>query len=171
MRYWLTGIIVFFVYLGIYLYIVGQLVPGAHLAESGYFGVLDNWQELIFKQRSPFLFESFGFVSLGYFAVFLSLNLLFGVLLSTLVAANIIVSIYSFFALGLKGGRGFMALIGTIPALLSGAACCAPLLILILGIQLSATLLSAFAFLVPVAIFLLLGSLWLALKRIQSGKF
>ncbi len=170
MRYWLIGSVIFFVYLGLYLYVSGFIIAGSDLKGLV---VLPHWQDLIFKQRSPFLFESIG---AWYFAPYFTLlfsvpNFILGLVLSFLVAANMVISFYSFRSLGLKGGRGLLNLIGTIPALLSGMACCAPLLILILGIQLSATLLSAFALLVPLAIILLVGSLWLALRRMRSRQF
>lgn len=167
-KYWVIGILIFLVYLFLYLWIIGQLI---FLIHSFDLEILPSWNELLFKQRSPFLFESFGVLYLYKIAVFLSLNLLLGIILSFLVAANIVISVYSFIALRLKGLKGFGMLVGTIPALLSGAACCTPLLILLLGVQLSATILSVFAFLVPIAILLLLGSLWLGLRRITSGKF
>lgn len=176
MKYWFLGIAIFLIYLVLYLYISGFLIfysLGAFESSPGGFKVLSNWQNLIFKQRSPFLFESIGSWSLApYFTIFLSVpNLLLGAFLSFLVAANIVASIYSFRSLGLRGGRGLLTLLGTIPALLSGAACCAPLLILILGIQLSAALLTTFSLLVPVAIIFLSFGLWLAIRRIKSGQF
>jgi hypothetical protein len=39
--------------------------------------------------------------------------------------------------LALRGGRGFASLVGTIPALVGGAACCVPTLILMIGLQMS----------------------------------
>jgi hypothetical protein len=52
-----------------------------------------------------------------------------------------------------------------LPALLSGAACCGPVILLVLGIQASGVLLTAFNALLPLATILLLGSLvWIGQK-------
>jgi len=52
-----------------------------------------------------------------------------------------------------------------LPALLSGAACCGPVVFLVLGIQASGVLLTAFDALLPLAAILLLGSLvWIGGK-------
>lgn len=168
--YWLIAVAVFVLYLILYFYFIGYLIFTA--SENFTFQWLPNWQDLIWRQRSPLLFESVAIFQTPLFTLFISIpNLIIGIILSLLVAANIIVSIYSFQALGLRGVRGLGILVGTVPALLSGAACCAPLLIVFLGIQLSAGLLGVFAFLVPLAIILLLASLLWSLSRIRSGKF
>lgn len=168
--YWAIGIAVFVLYLILYFYFIGYLI--FIVSEDFTFRWLPSWQDLIWRQRSPLLFESVAMYKTPLFTLFISIpNLIIGIILSLLVAANIVASIYSFQALGLRGVRSLGMLAGTIPALLSGAACCTPLLVLLLGIQLSAGLLGVFAFLVPLAIVLLLASLLWSLNRIRSGKF
>lgn len=168
--YWLIGIAVFILYLILYFYFIGYLIFSA--SENFTFRLLPSWQDLIWRQRGPLLFESVAIYKTPLFTLFISIpNLILGILVSFLVAANVVVSAYSFRALGLRGVRGLGMLAGTIPALLSGAACCAPLLVLFLGLQLSAGLLGVFAFLVPLAIVLLSASLLWSLNRIRSGKF
>lgn len=54
-----------------------------------------------------------------------------------------------------------------IPALLSGAACCGPLVLIILGLQASSVLITAFQLLVPVAAVLLVGSLLLIGRQVD----
>jgi len=62
------------------------------------------------------------------------------------------------------------ALIGTIPALISGAACCVPTLILVIGLQLTATLATVWSLLVPIGAALLLASLWWSLHRMTAER-
>ena len=54
------------------------------------------------------------------------------------------------------------AILASLPAVLSGTACCGPVVLIVLGIQASSVLLTAFQFLLPVAVLMLLGSLALA---------
>jgi len=67
-------------------------------------------------------------------------------------------------ACGLEASTGVLA---GVPALLSGAACCGPTILLVLGIQASGTLITAFELLVPVAIVLLVGGLLLIGRRVD----
>lgn len=80
--------------------------------------------------------------------------------LGVLVAANIAVSYYGFRAFGMRGVRGMHALVGTLPARISGATCCVPTLILVIGLQLTATLAAIWSLLVPISAVLLALSLW-----------
>jgi hypothetical protein len=59
-------------------------------------------------------------------------------------------------ACGLESSTGVLA---GVPALLSGAACCGPTILLVVGVQASATIITGFQFLVPLAVVLLVGSL------------
>lgn len=70
----------------------------------------------------------------------------------------------------MRGVRGMHALIGTVPALISGAACCVPTLILVIGLQLTATLATVWSLLVPISVVLLLMSLWWSLHRINAER-
>jgi hypothetical protein len=135
------------------------------------FKLLSNWTELIFRQRSPFLFESIGVIYLGPIKLFLSIgNFLIALILGVLVGANISVSYFSFRSLSLRGTKGFVSLIGTIPAIIGGAACCVPTLILVIGLQLTATLAAIWSYFVPLSAFLLLVSIWWSLRRTQKRK-
>lgn len=133
--------------------------------------ILRDWQELVFRRRGPFLFEPIGAVYLGPLALYLSIpNLLIAFVLGLLVAANVAVSYYGFRTLGMRGLTGLRALIGTIPALVSGAACCVPTLILVIGLQLTATLATVWSLLLPVSAVLLLASVWWSLRRIGEQR-
>lgn len=174
-KFLIIGIVAFILYVFIYLWAAGFLLFGFKepVAEFFSFKILPGWENLIFQQRAPFLFESIGSLVLTpYITLFLSIpNIVLGLILSILVGANIVVGVYTFRRLGLKGGRGIINLAGTIPALLTGAACCTPLLIIIIGVQLSAVLLTAFSLFIPIAILLLFASLWWALRRIKTQQF
>lgn len=55
------------------------------------------------------------------------------------------------------------------PALFSGAACCGPTILLVAGIQASATLVTGFQLLVPVAVAMLVGSLLLVGRQVDPA--
>jgi len=173
-RYWLTAIVIFFLYIIVYLaatqfLIFTQRMEGA----DGFFAIkiAENWREIMFRQRAPFLFESIGAIYLGGIKLFISVpNMLLAGALGALVGLNIAVSYHSFRALSLRGPQGFMQLIGTVPAILSGAVCCVPTLILVIGLQLTATLATAWSFFVPLSFLLLAMALWWSLYRIKNQK-
>jgi len=131
--------------------------------------LLPDWRSLAFRQRGPFLFEPIGVLQLAPLAIFLSIpNLAIALGLGLLVGANVAASYYGFHALGMRGLRGIHALIGTIPALISGAACCVPTLILVIGLQLTATVAAVWSWLVPASALLLVISLWWSLRRMVA---
>jgi hypothetical protein len=133
--------------------------------------VLPEWRNLVFRQRGPFLFEPIGAVHLAPLAIFLSIpNLVIAIVLGLLVGANVAASYYGFRELGMRGVRGLHALIGTIPALISGAACCVPTLILVIGLQLTATVATVWSWLVPISAVLLVISLWWSLRRMVAER-
>lgn len=174
-RFFIAALVVSIAYIVVYLLAVGHLVFTSRMEPSESFfavKILPRWQELLFRQRSPFLFEPIGVVYFGpNIKLFLSIpNLLLSATLGSLVGINIALSYYGFRNLGLSGRRGILSLIGTIPAVVSGAACCVPTLILVIGLQLTATLATIWSFFVPLSTMLLLLSLTWSLKRIQSKK-
>jgi hypothetical protein len=171
-RYSRTAWIVFFAYLLLYLVVTGFVVfsaGGEHLVFG--INIASNWQDNIFRMRAPFLFESIGVVYLTeYVAVFLSIpNLILASILSTIVSWNIAVSYYIFRMVGWKGKSGVVSLVGTIPALLGGAVCCVPTLIIVIGLQFTATLATVWAWFVPLSFVLLVASLMWALKQAQEN--
>jgi hypothetical protein len=173
-RYLITGIISIIVYFIIYLAATRFLILSFRIEPmESFFGfkLLSNWTVLIFRKRSPFLFESIGVIYIGPIKLFLSIgNFLIALVLGILVGSNISVSYFGFRSLSLRGARGIVSLIGTIPAIIGGAACCVPTLILVIGLQLTATLAAVWSYFVPLSAVLLILSLWWSLRRIQKRK-
>lgn len=123
------------------------------------------------------------FASLGFFRydaiavvvvgpltyLFSPLNLLVALALSVLVGANFALSYLGVVqprACGLESSTGVLA---GVPALLSGAACCGPTILLVVGVQASATLITGFQLLVPVAVLLLVGGLLLVGRQVDPA--
>ena len=121
-----------------------------------------------FVSTGFFRFDAIAVISVGpVIYLFSPLNVVLASVLATLVAANLALTYLGWVqpsACGLEASTGVLA---GVPALLSGAACCGPTILLVLGIQASGTLITAFELLVPVAIVLLVGGLLLIGRRVD----
>jgi len=112
------------------------------------------------QSTGTFLWEPIARVDAGIVGyLFSPLNTGLGLLLGVLVGLNLGVAYLAWRqpkACGISAGSGFLA---AIPALISGSACCAPVLLVVLGIQASGLLLLAIDVALPLGVLLLLGSL------------
>lgn len=123
----------------------------------------------LFEQRAPFQYEPVAFVALGPIEfLFAPINVIVGLVISLLVGLNLAVSWVAWrspSACRISPGAGMIA---GIPGLLSGFACCGPTLLLIIGIQASAGLITMFQWLVPVAVIMLLLTLLWVGSRVED---
>lgn len=90
---------------------------------------------------------------------FSPLNTLLGGGIAALVGLNLSLSylgIVQSRSCGVSAGAGVVA---GVPALLAGGTCCAPVVLLVLGVQATGTLVTAVAWLLPVSVLLLLATL------------
>ncbi len=147
------------VYLFGYLYAIGDLSI-RHGVGVGIDVPVEEPLTHMLTRTGPASFEAIAFVDLEPFRLLFSpLNTLLGIGLATLVGVNIALSylvITQPRSCGIGAGSGVLA---SIPALLSGSACCAPVVLIVLGIQASGLLLTAMTWLLPIGIVLLVGSL------------
>ena len=152
-------------YLLVYLVTVGDLAlsggtePSVRLAAD---------LSRAFASTGFFRFDAIAVVS-GYgLTVLLSpLNLLVAAALAALVGANLSLSYLGLVqprACGLEASSGVLA---GLPALLSGAACCGPTVLLLVGVQATAGLIGVFQLLVPIAFVLLLAGLLLIGRQVD----
>ena len=152
-----------FFYAVFYLYAIGDLSTTRQPDWSLAFGMIPL--EQAFRARSLFLFEGIGMIQAGWLFWLVSpMNLLIAGALGMLLAVNI------HGALALRanpvacearaaGGAGTVG--GAVPALLAGGACCAPSLVLLLGIPGLGAFSALFVWLLPVSAALLLANrLW-----------
>ena len=70
-------------------------------------------------------------------------------------------------ACGIGAGSGLLA---SVPALLSGTVCCGPVVLLAVGVQATAVVLTAFVRLLPIGVALLLASLAYVAVKIDPGR-
>lgn len=146
----------------------------ARAINPGTFGVsvADNPLDLAFRSTGPFQYEPIAFVQLYVVDyLFAPVTAAIGLGLAVLVAANLAIAYVSWrapTACGIDRGRSSSAgLLASLPALLSGTVCCGPVLLLIVGIQATAGLMALFQWLLPIAVLLLVGSLFWASKGVS----
>ncbi|MEF8973525.1 MAG: hypothetical protein V5A15_01440 [Haloarcula sp.] len=156
-------------YLLIYLYALGHLAPGI----GGFdVTVVSGALEKFFRpELGPFSFTPIARVSVGPVTYLFSLNTVLGLGIASLVGLNLGLTYLAWrqpAACGIgSSSSGFLA---SIPAVLSGTACCGPVVLIVLGIQASGIIVTAFQFLLPIAVVLLLGSLVLVGRQIDPAR-
>ncbi|WP_435178812.1 hypothetical protein [Halorussus sp. AFM4] len=152
------------------LYLIAYLVAVGHLTLGG-----SGFNLLVVDQPLSRAFEPIGYGQFEPIArlelpiatfLFSPVNTAIGLGLAGLVGINLALTYLAWRqpqACGLaSSSTGALA---GLPALLSGAACCGPVVLLVLGIQASGVLLTAFNALLPIAALLLIGSLlWVSRK-------
>lgn len=140
-----------------YLWAIGQLAVGL-----GGFGITVVAEPLsvLGQSEGAFSYRPVARIALGQVTYLASLNTLIGGGVAALVGLNLSMSYLAWRQSAACGiGQSSSGVIAGLPALLSGSACCGPVVLLAVGIQASSALLTAFQFLLPVAVLLLLGSL------------
>jgi len=150
-------------------YFVVYLVGMGHLGTGPWgfdISVVADPLARMFEPTSPFQWEPIGLVVVGPIELLVSpLNLLLGSALAVLVGVNLGVSVVAYRGpSACRLGSGASVAAG-LPGLLSGFACCGPTVLLVVGLQASATILTVFQWLVPLAVVGLIGTLlWVGAK-------
>jgi hypothetical protein len=153
-------------YLLVYLWAIGHLAPG--LGGYGVTVVENPVANFLRPELGPLSFTPIAVVSLGPVTYLLSFNTVLGFGLSTLVGLNLGLTYLAWTqpkACGIR--QSSTGILASLPAVLSGTACCGPVVLIVLGIQASGVLLTAFQWLLPVAVLLLVGSLVLVGRQIR----
>ena len=149
------------VYLTLFLVALQDITRGGR----GWAFLTTEWTRM-WERTGPFTFEPIAQLTLPGLTVLLSpLNMAMGGVLGLLAGLNLAVTWLAFrqpHACRFNRSTGIVA---GIPALLAGGACCAPAIILILGLQLSSLMVSVFQLLIPASLLLLILTLKLILDR------
>lgn len=155
-------------YLSLYLFALGHLAPG--VGGVGVTVVPDAFAKFFRPELGPLTFTPVARVSLGPATYLFSLNTVLGLGVAVLVGLNLGLTYLAWrqpTACGI--GPSSSGLLAGVPAVLSGTACCGPIVFVALGLQASGVVVTAFQFLLPVAVVLLLGSLVLVGRRIDPA--
>ncbi|WP_235853478.1 hypothetical protein [Halosimplex salinum] len=155
-------------YLTVYLYALGHLAPGL-----GGFGVtvVDGAAEKFFRPAlGPLSFTPVARVSLGPLTYLFSANTVLGAGVAGLVGLNLALTYLAWTQPASCGiGRPSAGVLAGLPALLSGTACCGPVVLIAVGVQASGVLLTTFQFLLPLAVLLLLAGLVLVGRQVDPA--
>lgn len=120
----------------------------------------------MWERTGTFTFEPVAQLTLpGLTILFSPLNVALGAVLAALAGLNLVLTWIAFRqprACRFNRSAGILA---SVPAFLAGGACCAPAIVLILGLQLSSLMVSVFQILIPLSLILLVLTLKLILDR------
>lgn len=153
-------------YLGLYLYAIGHLAPG--LGGVGLTVVDDPIGQFLRPALGPLSFTPVARVTLGPLTYLFSFNTVLGLGLSALVGLNLALTYLAWTQPKACGiGRSSTGILASLPAVLSGTACCGPVVLIAIGIQVSGVLLTAVQYMLPVAFVLLVGSLLLVGRQVD----
>jgi hypothetical protein len=152
------------VYLALFLVAVADVTLDGESRPLSLF-VVPNWPDLVFRQKAPFQFEAVAILEAPWLVWLVSpVNVALGMglgLLTGLQIALVRIARRCALACGLSPVTGVLA---GLPGLLAGSACCAPILFLLLGIQVTASLITLMGLLIPAAFLLLIAGLALTLR-------
>ena len=148
-------------YLMLFLVALRDLTPGG----DGFGFLRVPWSRM-FERTGAVTFEPVAqFTVPGWTLLVSPLNLLIGGVLAGLAALNLVVTWIAFRQPAACRFNRSAGIFASLPALLAGSACCAPVLVLLLGLQLSSLMMSVFQVLIPLSAALLLVTLKLVLDR------
>jgi len=156
-------------YLLVYLWAIGHLAPGI----GGYSltVVADPLGKLLHPSLGPFSFTPVAQVQLGPVTYLFSFNTVVGAVIAALVGLNLGLTYLAWRQPKACGiGQSSSGLFASLPAVLSGSACCGPVALIVLGVQASGVLLTTFQFLLPLSVLLLLGSLVLVSRQVDPQR-
>lgn len=151
------GIFVYHVYFLLYYWSIDYLNFGF---EKSVIWWSSQWQALLFKRVSLFLFEPIGLIQFMGIQVLISpVNILIGFFLGLLVFFNIVASIYIYsLPKQCRIDYKYNGLIGILPSFLTGFACCVPSVLIPLASILGSTtsfLTTIFQWFLPLSVLLL----------------
>lgn len=155
-------------YLALYLWAVGHVAPGLGGFEVTV--VADPLAKFLRPELGPYTFTPVARITLGPVTYLLSFNTVLGGALAALVGMNLALTYLAWVqprACGIR--ESTTGPLASLPALLSGTACCGPVVLFALGIQASAALLTAFELLLPLAVVALVGSLALVGRQVDPA--
>jgi hypothetical protein len=181
-RYRRIAALVALAYLIVYLVAIQDIAVSAsgkygRFADTPSIDVVSAWQDRIFAERAPFLFEPIATAyPIPQLALFVSPgNLLVGSTLAALLGLNVAVALRAGSRERACGRRRYAGVLGALPGLLLGFSCCAPTLILVLGPSVTAAFLPAFIplrpYLFPFAVGLMAAMLaWSARRALAADE-
>ena len=152
------------VYLAVFQIAVADLTIDSISRPTSIFAA-PNWESLLLRERAPFQFEAVAILETSYLVWLISpMNIALGLALGLLTGFQIALGHIArrcAVACGLSPATGILA---GLPGLLAGSACCAPVLFVLLGVQVTAWLVTLMGLMIPAAFVFLLTGVVLTLR-------
>lgn len=131
--------------------------------------VVDRPLSRVFEPApGTYSYEPIALIEFGFGTLLLSpINMLLGLSLAVLVGLNLALTYLAITqpkSCGISAGSGVLA---AVPALLAGSACCAPFILIALGITATGSLLATLPILLPIGFLMLLISLVYLVQKID----
>jgi hypothetical protein len=131
--------------------------------------VAGNAWQLVWKSRAPFQFEPIALIQGPFFTWTASpLNALIAAGLAILVALNLALAWTAVFQPTHCRARPSTGVLAALPGLLAASACCGPVLFIVLGLPITASVVGLFSVLVPVSALLLAAALAVNLRHLRT---
>ncbi|MBF8221488.1 hypothetical protein [Halomonas sp. 328] len=150
-----------------YLWLTGDLAGGGW---GGWEASFPAWERL-FERRGFLQFEPVGRIMLGSLVwTFSPLNTLVALAMGGLLGLNLLAAWWVWRSprvCGVGGSAG--GILAAIPALLVGGACCAPLVLIWLGLPIAGAVVGLTPLLIPLALVLMLAGLWVMSRRLDAS--
>lgn len=127
-----------------------------------------EWSRM-FDRTGAVTFEPIAQLTLPGLTILISpLNMAIGLAVAVLAGLNLALTYLAFKQPKVCRFNRSTGILASVPALLAGGACCAPAIILILGLQLSSLMVTVFQVLIPASVVALLVTLKLILDRTNT---
>lgn len=158
------GVAMGLVYLVLFLIALQDISLGG----DGFEFLSIEWTRM-FDRTGAVTFEPIARLTIPGLTILLSpINILIGLGVAALVGLNLVITYIAFRQPSVCSFNRSTGVFASLPALLAGSACCAPAIVLILGLQVSSLFVSVFQALIPVSVVLLLITLKLILDRTNT---
>lgn len=149
----------------VYLILFVVALQDISLGGRGFGFQTADWSRM-FERTATVTFEPVARLTVPGLTILISpLNLAIGAVLSLLVGLNLLVTWVAWKHPGACGFNRSTGILSSLPALFAGGACCAPAIVLILGLQMTSVMVTTFQAMIPLALLLLLVTLKLILDR------
>ncbi len=160
----LTGIVTFG-YAVVYLIAIGHIAPGL----GGFdITIVRNPFGRVFAMQGPFSFAPILSARIGALTYLFSLNTVIAFGIGVLIGLNATLSYLGWSYPDQCGTQGsYVGVVTGLPTIISGTACCGPVIFILLGVQASAVFLTAVEVLLPLAVAILASSVILSSSQIN----
>ena len=160
-------------YFLLYLFSLGHLVVDRNVVAPGDtpgFVIVSDWTTKSFERVGGFAYEPVAalYVPRGVTLFIAPLNLFIGAILATLIALNVVTTAYALTVARSCRRLSWTGLLGSLPGLLTGFACCVPTVAFVLGANLALALISVQIFLLPLSLASLVLGLGWTLQRVRK---